>query len=148
MPKLNSASKHAIVIAVIVVAVAIAAVVAYFVTQGTGDATVESGGACSVNTDCEGFAFLQPDSLSCCNGTCQKLYADWVGIGFCGTDCKGGILDAEGTCYPNPRQVGEPCNVYVTPCDGTVGKIDDLYCCDGTCQAQVANWAGVGVCPS
>ena len=85
MPKLNSASKHAIVIAVIVVAVAIAAVVAYFVTQGTGDATVESGGACSVNTDCEGFAFLQPDSLSCCNGTCQKLYADWVGIGFCGT---------------------------------------------------------------
>jgi hypothetical protein len=152
MGRLTPASRNAIVFAVIVVAVAIAAVVAYFVTQGTGDGTVKSGGACSVNTDCEGFAFLQPDSLSCCNKTCQKLYKDWVGIGVCGTDCKGGIFDANGTCYPNPRQLGEPCDVVLSPCDGSLDTIGNLYCCSNlggsnTCKEQVSNGWGLAVCP-
>ena len=146
MPYLNRASKWAIAFAVIAVALTIAAVVAYFVTQGTGAGSVASGEACSVNSDCEGFAFASPGSVACCNKTCRKLYTDWAGVAYCGPDCKGGVFNAEGTCYPNPRQMGEPCNIVTAPCDGTLGKVGDLYCCSDTCQAQVANAVGMGVC--
>jgi hypothetical protein len=148
MRPLNTASKYAIVFAVIVVVLAVAAVVAYFVTQGTGDGSVPSGGACSANSDCQGFAFAQPGAMACCNKTCQKLYADWAGIGMCGADCKSGLLEAKGTCYPNPRQLGEPCDVVTAPCDGKLGSAGQLYCCGGTCKAQVPNVIGIGICPS
>jgi hypothetical protein len=47
---------------------------------------------------CDGWILRLAGTLGCCSGKCTKLQKDWIGLGYCPADCKGGRSKLPGTC--------------------------------------------------
>ena len=58
------------------------------------------GETCSANSDCRDFqgASVGECNVKCCNGTCEQLHRDYVGLYYCPAECKKGLFAATGTC--------------------------------------------------
>lgn len=108
------------------------------------------GQPCDTHVACAGWVAGKPGRLACCNGTCQEMLEDWAGIGYCPHECKDSPTAKQGSCGSGlsyPRKENQPCDTHAA-CEGWVaGKIGTLACCQGKCQKQIKDWAGVGYCP-
>ena len=122
-------------------------------TGATGaSGTAPSGASCTLHTDCIGWG-PSSTAAACCNGVCTNKVVDWAGVGYCPDVCQDAPspLGKPGTCnsgYHWPRQAGEPCDTHAA-CSGWVaGKAGTLGCCNGVCTTLLADYAGIGYCPS
>jgi hypothetical protein len=110
------------------------------------------GAACSLHTDCDGWG-PGPNDVACCQNVCTRKQVDWAGVGYCPDQCQDAPspLGKPGSCGSGnswPRKEGQPCDTSAA-CEGWVaGKAGTLACCQGKCQKQKADWAGVGYCPN
>lgn len=110
----------------------------------------ELGESCNVGADCKGFvsAFNQAGGVACCSGKCEQTLKDWANVWYCKNECKGGPMDAPGTCglLHWPRHIGEKCDAH-TDCEGWGPEKDAVACCQNKCEKKKVDWAGVGYCP-
>ena len=91
---------------------------------------------CNKNEDCKGWIARKPWTLACCDGFCQTQYP-YEGQTICPT--RG---------YSDDRYEGETCNIH-SDCGGWIaGTAGTLACCQGKCQKQLRDWAGIGYCPN
>ena len=113
----------------------------------------KEGQPCDTQPACDGWIAGKVGTLACCQGTCVKQLSDWAGMGYCPNEC----LDAPsplgkpGSCNSGnswPRKEGQPCDTQPA-CDGWIaGKVGTLACCQGKCEKQLSDWAGMGYCPN
>ena len=150
-----------IIVIVLVVAGGIA-LIAYAITRLKMEFEPTAlGGTCALDTDCVGWGPATTAS-ACCNGTCQQKKADWAGVGYCPTECRGCPGCPEGSCGPPygasagvsgmaawhwPRIVDEPCNLS-SDCEGWGPGATATACCSGFCKTKEVDWAGIGYCPN
>ena len=57
-----------------------------------------AGQPCDTHAACDGWIPRLAGTLGCCSGKCTKLQKDWIGLGYCPADCKGGRSKLPGTC--------------------------------------------------
>lgn len=85
------------------------------------------GETCKLHEDCAGYG---PDinSTACCGGVCTRKQADWAGVGWCPSECKGWPAAPNGTCGQDSR------------CPAGYTKLGDRCCmmksgeCSNTCS--------------
>jgi hypothetical protein len=60
----------------------------------------EQGETCNTHSDCRGWVAGKVCTLACCQGVCTPQSQDYVGVGYCPNECKGGPFLPPGTCSP------------------------------------------------
>ena len=97
--------------------------------------TVPLGGSCGSSSQCIDYTGSNnPGDVLCCQGKCEKLLKDWLGLGFCPHQCVGFIFDNPGSC----SLAGEECNN---------GNCGEGYCCSNVCRIRKLDWANTCHCP-
>lgn len=68
--------------------------------------TVSVGKACVDSNACSGTGIAgdapNPTEYGCCQGTCEKLQTDFLGVKACKKDCVGSLFGRPGTCNDQP----------------------------------------------
>jgi len=53
---------------------------------------------CNTHADCAGWVAGKACTLGCCGGKCSKLIPNFAGVGYCPSECWGGIFSGPNTC--------------------------------------------------